>query len=149
MINFKCCTFQELTNQQIYNILALRSDIFVVEQKCIYLDPDGKDPHAYHLLGEENSDLVAYLRIFPPNDIENYIVFGRVVTARFVRSKGYGKQLMQAFLSYCVIKFPDVNIKCSAQLYLKKFYESFGFNAYGEVYDEDGIPHIAMEKTAD
>jgi ElaA protein len=145
MLNFNWCKFSELTVEQLYAVLALRSDIFVVEQHCVYLDPDGKDIFALHLLGIENNSLVAYIRLFPPNDIENYIVFGRVVTARLARTKGYGKKLMQELLSYCHTNFPGISLKCSAQHYLQKFYEGFGFRAYGEIYEEDGIPHIAMQ----
>lgn len=148
MIQFTWHTFSELTVEQLYAALILRSDIFVVEQNCVYLDPDGKDRQALHLLGMEEDTLAAYIRLFPPTDIENYIVFGRVVTARTARSKGYGKQLLQEMLNYCDSHYPGVEIKCSAQYYLKRFYESFGFVAYGEIYDEDGIPHIAMNRSA-
>lgn len=146
MIHFKWYKFSELTVEQLYSVLSLRADIFVVEQHCHYLDPDGKDLFAIHLLGMDNDSLAAYIRLFPPSDIQNYIVFGRVVTARTARNKGYGKKLMQELVNYCDINFPGITIKCSAQHYLKKFYESFGFKAYGDIYDEDGIPHIAMEK---
>lgn len=90
--------------------------------------------------------MIAYLRFFPPKDSENYIVFGRVVTARKIRSKGYGKELINEFLNYCRKKFPEALIQCSAQNHLQKFYKEFGFKAVGEVYLEDGIPHIAMER---
>lgn len=147
MINFNWYTFSTLTTKQLYAVLALRSDIFVVEQHCPYLDPDGKDIFALHLLGIASDDsLVAYLRLFPPTDIENYLVFGRVVTARSARSKGYGKKLIQELLTYCDDNFPGISIKCSAQYYLKQFYENFGFKVCGKVYEEDGIPHIAMER---
>jgi ElaA protein len=146
MIHFNWYSFSELTLEQLYACLALRADIFVVEQKCPYLDPDGKDIFALHLLGTENNSLAAYIRLFPPADIENYIVFGRVITARSARNKGYGKKLIQELLNYCESHFPGVSIKCSAQYYLKKFYEGFGFKIYGEIYEEDGIPHIAMQK---
>lgn len=146
MINLNWYKFLELTVEQLYSVLALRAEIFVVDQHCPYLDPDGKDIFALHLLGIENNSLVAYLRLFPPTDIENYIVFGRVVTARVARSKEYGKQLLQELLTYCDANFPNIIIKCSAQHYLQKFYEGFGFKRYGDVYDEDGIPHIAMQK---
>ena len=121
MINFNWYKFSELTVGQLYSILALRANVFIVEQNCVSLDPDGKD-------------------------IEDYIVFGRVVTARSARTKGYGKQLMKELLTYCDANFPNTSIKCSAQLYLKKFYEGLGFKIYGEVYEEDGIPHIAMQR---
>lgn len=147
MINFNWYTFSELTVQQLYAVLALRAEVFVVDQRCTHVaDPDGEDFFALHLLGIENDSLVAYLRLFPPTDMENYIVFGRVVTARSVRKKGYGKKLMQELLNYCDTHFPKVSIQCSAQYYLLKFYESFGFKAFGEVYEEVGIPHIAMRK---
>lgn len=148
MIHFNWYTFSELTVHQLYAVLALRADIFIVEQHCPYLDLDGKDRFALHLLGMVKDSLAAYIRLFPPTDIEHYIVFGRVVTARNVRSKGYGKRLMQELLTYCESHFPGISIKCSAQHYLKQFYEGFGFNAYGEIYQEDGIPHIAMQKEA-
>lgn len=146
MLKFSWHQFNELSTEQLYKVLALRSDIFVVEQNCIYLDPDGKDLYALHLLGIENQQLVAYIRLFLPTDVENYIVFGRVVTARSARSKGYGKLLMQEMVKYCDINYPNTLIKCSAQHYLLEFYESFGFKSYGEIYQEDDIPHIAMER---
>ena len=146
MINFSWYKFSELTVEQLYACLALRSNIFVVEQKCPYLDPDGRDIFALHLLGMANNSLAAYIRLFPPTDIENYIVFGRVVTARSVRNQGYGKRLIQEMLTYCEANFPGIPIKCSAQYYLKKFYEGYGFKMYGEIYEEDGITHIAMQK---
>jgi len=146
MINFKWYTFSDLTVEQLYAVLSMRSDIFVVEQHCVYLDPDGKDIFAIHLLGQENDSLVAYMRLFPPTDIENFIIFGRILTARSSRTKGYGKKLMDELLSYCNKNYPGISIKCSAQHYLKKFYEGFGFKAYGDAYEEDGIPHIAMQR---
>ncbi len=146
MINFKWYQFSDLTVNQLYSALMLRSEIFVVEQNCVYLDPDGKDVNALHLLGHEDNTLVAYIRLFPPTDIENFIVFGRIVTRRSSRTKGYGKNLMNELISYCDKHYPGVIIKCSAQYYLKKFYEGFGFETVGEVYQEDGIPHIAMQK---
>ena len=146
MIKFGWYKLTELTVEQLYAVLALRADVFVVDQHCPYLDPDGKDIFAQHLLGMENDLLVAYLRLFPPGDIENYIAFGRVITAKIARNKGYGKKLIRELLDYCDANFPRVIIKCSAQLYLKQFYENFGFDAYGTVYDEEGIPHIAMQR---
>lgn len=146
MINFSWYKFSELTVEKLYACLALRSDIFVVEQKCPYLDPDGKDIFALHLLGMENDSLAAYIRLFPPTDIENDVIFGRVITARSARNQGYGKKLIQELLIYCETNFPGISIKCSAQYYLKAFYEGFGFKMYGDMYEEDNIPHIAMKK---
>jgi ElaA protein len=146
MINFNWYTFSELTAEQLYDILQLRSSIFVVEQRCNYLDADGKDQSALHLLGKEKDALVAYLRLFPPRESQSDIVFGRVLTALSARAKGYGKKLLEEMLRFCHNHFPDSSIKCSAQYYLKKFYEGFGFIAYGEIYEEANIPHIAMRK---
>lgn len=146
MIQFNWYSFDELSCKQLYALLALRAQVFVVEQECPYLDPDGKDFYALHLLGMVDENLSACIRLFPPTDNNKEIVFGRVVTAPHLRTKGYGKKLMQELLNYCDTNFPNIAITCSAQFYLKKFYESFGFVAQGEIYDEDGIPHIAMRR---
>lgn len=146
MIHFNWYKFSELTLEQLYAVLALRSEIFVVEQHCHYLDPDGNDTFALHLLGTENDSLKAYIRLFPPSDTEHYIVFGRVITAKSARNKGYGKKLIQELLAYCDANFPGIGIKCSAQLYLKKFYEGFGFEVYGDIYNDAGIPHVGMKR---
>jgi ElaA protein len=148
MIHFKWYSFSELSPNQLYAALKLRSEIFVVDQHCVFLDPDGKDPFALHLFGMEKEALVAYIRLFPPTEMEHYLVFGRIVTAHSARGKGYGKKLMQTLLAHCAAHFPDINIHCSAQFYLKKFYEGFGFKAYGEAYEEDGILHIDMQRKA-
>lgn len=146
MIHFHWYSFSDLDNDQLYDILSLRCSVFIVDQQSHYLDPDGKDRYAIHLLGTEENKLVAYLRVFPPSDIESYIIFGRVLTASSVRTKGYGKKMMEELLKYCQRNYPGIDIKCSAQFYLKNFYESFGFKAYGDVYDDVGIPHIAMKR---
>lgn len=146
MITFRWYQFSELTLEQLYAALALRADVFVLEQHCLYLDLDGKDLGCLHLLGMTGNKLAAYLRLFPPQGASKDLVFGRVVTARFARGKGYGKKLMEEMLRYCTANYPRLSIRCSAQLYLKQFYEDFGFTTSGDVYDEDGIPHIAMKK---
>lgn len=145
-IQFQWLPFSDLSLNQLYSILTLRAEVFVVEQNCPYLDPDGKDPHAFHLLGTVDHQLVAYLRLFPPTTMTPYVFFGRVVTSKSARKLGYGKLLMQQLLQYCNIHFRDIEMKCSAQFYLKSFYETFGLLAYGDIYDEDGISHIAMKK---
>jgi len=145
MIQFKWCTFSELSVSELYAVLALRSDVFVREQQCAYLDLDGKDQSARHLLGSTDDAVGAYLRLFPPLASETCVVFGRVVTAPSMRSRGYGKLLIQEMLNYCAENFKGIPVQCSAQLYLKHFYEGFGFKAFGDVYGEDNIPHIAMK----
>lgn len=147
MINFIWQEFPQLTVDQLYALLKLRSEVFVVEQNCPYLDPDGADSIALHLLGIENNILAAYLRVFLPTPKRDHIVFGRVTTCPTLRKKGYGIQLMQEFLKYCSENFPTTAIHCSAQVYLINFYEKFGFHAYGSPYTEDNIPHIKMQRT--
>lgn len=148
MIEFNWYPFSALNGEQVYAMLSLRSRVFVVEQQCPYQDADGQDTNTVHLFGMEEGQLVAYLRLFPPTDSKPEVVFGRVVTAPEVRQKGYGKQLLQEMLSYCDWHFPDTTIQCSAQHYLLKFYQGFGFKEYGDIYEEDGIPHIAMKRTS-
>lgn len=148
MIHFNWYNFSELTTQQLYEVLFLRSNIFIVEQNCAYTDIDGKDPSALHLLGMEENSLQSYLRLFPPTDLVNYVIFGRIVTKKSARSKGYGKLLMEELLHYCDANYPGISIKCSAQKYLTRFYEHFGFKTYGDSYEEDGISHIEMRRDA-
>ena len=149
MIQLKWYTFSQLSSMQLYKLLMLRSEVFVVEQQCPYLDPDGQDPLALHLLVEKNNTVTAYLRLFLPTDQEKEIFFGRIVISKIERKNGYGKELMQELLRYCNTHYPDVNIKCYAQAYLQKFYETFGFEAIGELFEEDGIPHVLMQKIHD
>lgn len=146
MLTFCWYTFKELSVDQLYDLLALRSSVFVVDQRCVYLDPDGKDKNALHLLGEEEGELAAYIRLFPPDHFKKEIVFGRVIIAQSKRKKGYGKKLIEELLQYCDKYFPNIPIKCSAQYHLRKFYEDFGFEAHGEKYKEVGILHIAMQR---
>jgi ElaA protein len=146
MIHFNWYDFSELTTQQLYDVLALRSQVFIVEQDCVYLDIDGKDQHAVHLLAVQENLLLGYLRLFPPNDKEDRIIFGRLVMEKTARRNGHGKKLMQELLLYCETNYPGISIKCSAQNYLTQFYKQFGFKTYGDVYEEDGIPHVEMRR---
>lgn len=143
-ITFTWKAFHDLTVEQLYALLKLRCEVFIVEQKCVYQDIDGKDRYALHLLGQARDQLVAYMRIFPPSPTEPRLIFGRVVTAPSARGEGLGKAMMKEAIAYFEKYFPGIPIHFSAQLYLQSFYESFGFTAQGNVYDEDGIPHIAM-----
>lgn len=143
MIHFNWYHFSELKVEQLYAVLSLRSEVFVVEQECVYLDPDGKDPSALHLLGMENNKLAAYLRLFHSDD---YGSFGRVVTSQSSRGKGYGKRLIGELLNYWDAHYPKMPLGCSAQYHLTQLYSQFGFKTFGDVYDEDGIPHIAMQR---
>lgn len=146
MINFNWYRFSELTVEQLYSVLVLRCNVFVVEQNCAYQDVDGKDPYALHLLGMENNSLICYLRLFLPSNLEKSIIFGRVVAEKSARTRGYGKKLIQELLTYCDANYPGIIIKCAAQHYLTRFYEQFGFKRHGDTYEEDGILHIEMQR---
>ena len=140
--------FHELTLDELYAILQLRSKVFIVEQNCIYNDVDGKDQLAWHLLGKEDGQLVAYTRILPPGIVYSDPAIGRVVIAPSKRSSGLGRELMKLSIEHCEKLFGNTSITVSAQAYLKKFYESLGFFAVGDEYLDDGIPHIEMTRKA-
>lgn len=146
MINFECKHFNELTAQQLYQILHLRNEVFVVEQNCVFQDADFKDQDAYHLMAFKENDLAGYTRLLAPGIAYDYMSIGRVVTSPKYRKNGTGKLLMEHSINKCYELFGNGIIKIGAQLYLKNFYESFGFQQNGEVYIEDGIPHIFMLK---
>ena len=132
--------WSELSIKEMENIFLLRSEVFVVEQNCVYQDIDGKDHKAKHVLGKINNEVVAYSRIFKPGDYFKEASFGRTVVKKAYRGKKIGHDLVKK----CLENMKDESIKISAQSYLKKFYSSHGFNAEGKEYLEDGIPHTAM-----
>ncbi|HUC82417.1 MAG TPA: GNAT family N-acetyltransferase [Flavisolibacter sp.] len=138
--------FADLTPFELYAALQLRSEVFVVEQNCVFLDADDKDQDAYHLLGCQQNKLVAYTRLLPAGVAYAEVSIGRVVTAPAVRRTGAGRLLMQESINKSYDLFGINPIKIGAQLYLKTFYESFGFVQTGDPYIEDGIPHIYMLK---
>lgn len=138
--------FSELSVDELYKILQLRSEVFVVEQDCVYQDIDGKDQEALHVLGIKNERLVAYTRCFRPGHYFDEASIGRVVVLEDERSFGYGHEIMEASQRAIQDHYQTINIKLSAQQYLIKFYESHGYKCVGEGYLEDGIPHIAMLK---
>jgi ElaA protein len=138
--------FHELTPYQLYAILQLRNEVFVVEQDCVFQDADDKDQNAWHLMGFENSKLIAYTRLVPPGEIYQQPSIGRVVTSPVARRNGAGRELMVRSIDEIYQLFGTQPIKIGAQLYLKNFYESLGFRQTGDVYLEDGIEHIYMVK---
>jgi len=146
MPEFKIKRFKELTTEELYQILRLRSEVFVVEQNCVYQDIDNKDLKALHLVGEYNGKIVAYARLFEAGDYFDNASIGRVVIDAGYRDRKWGHILIQSAIEGIAVFFNQKAITISAQLYLRKFYETNGFVALGEVYDEDGIPHIQMEK---
>lgn len=139
--------FNELTIQELYELLKLRSEVFVVEQDCIYQDMDGKDQIALHVLGYKNNALVAYSRIFKPGDYFKEASIGRVLVAENERKHKYGYSIMEASITAVKEYFNEETIRISAQCYLKRFYNNLGFKETGEEYLEDGIPHVSMIKS--
>ncbi|MBO9682154.1 MAG: GNAT family N-acetyltransferase [Flavisolibacter sp.] len=138
--------FEELTPYQLYAILQLRNEVFVVEQNCVFQDADDRDQSSYHLMGFHNNKLVAYTRLVPPGRMYEQVSIGRVVTSPSVRRSGAGKELIKQSIDAVYNLFGVQPIKIGAQLYLKHFYGSFGFEQVSDVYLEDGIEHIYMIK---
>ena len=147
MLKINTKTFQELNTKELYDLLQLRSEVFVVEQDCVYQDIDGKDQKALHVLGYRDSELVAYTRIFKPGDYFDEASIGRVVVRENARQYKYGYKIMDASIEAIKHHYNATKIRISAQTYLKKFYNNLDFKEVGEEYLEDGIPHINMIKT--
>lgn len=145
-IQWKIKSFGDLSVNELYDMLRLRSEIFVVEQNCIYLDLDGKDKLALHLLGEFEGEIVAYSRIFKPGITFENASIGRVVVDANYRDRKWGHDLMREAIAGIQTHFGQTKITIGAQLYLKKFYESHGFIQTSDMYLEDDIPHIEMKK---
>lgn len=145
-LNIVVKKFSELELTELYDILRLRSEVFVVEQDCVYQDIDGKDANALHIIGFKNNQIVAYTRCFSPGYYFEEAAIGRVVVKESERKYGYGHEIMKASDMAIKDHYKTSNIKLSAQQYLIKFYESHGYQTVGEGYLEDGIPHIAMVK---
>ena len=146
-MNWTCVRFDDLGVRQLYEVLALRSQVFVVEQNCVFLDIDGLDEQTLHLLGSgEDGTLRAYARLIPPGVKAPDALIGRVVTAPTARGGGTGRALMTEAVEQCERLWPGHAITLHAQAHLERFYASFGFAPIGEPYMEDGIPHIEMKK---
>ncbi|WP_419174132.1 GNAT family N-acetyltransferase [Desulfosediminicola sp.] len=139
-------SFDELTTTQLYSLLKLRQEVFVVEQDCAYLDADGLDQHSMHLLvyDENQKELIGYLRLIEPEIKYAEPAIGRLVTAEKIRGTGIARQMMRKAIDQAQDTFPGRVIRISAQLYLEKFYTSLGFTLASDPYDEDGIPHVEM-----
>lgn len=144
-MDFVVKSFQELTTDELYKILHLRSEVFVVEQDCVYQDIDFKDQKALHVLGIKKDKIVAYTRLFKNGDYFENASIGRVVVDANERKFGYGHDVMKVSIQAIKSYFKEEKITISAQKYLTKFYESHGFIQVGEDYLEDGIPHIRMD----
>lgn len=143
---FEIKPFKALSLPELYQILQLRSEVFVVEQNCVYQDIDGKDEKALHLLGMHEGILVAYARLFQPGDYFDFASIGRVIVKQEYRDKKWGHDLISEAIKGISEQFGTSEITISAQLYLQRFYENHGFVQTSEMYLEDDIPHIEMKK---
>jgi ElaA protein len=147
-IDWQLKSFADLSTKELYALLRLRSEVFVVEQNCVFLDMDNKDQYSMHLLGWQNNNLAACARIVPAGVSYAEASVGRVVTAAFARGIGLGKELMQVAVDELYKLYGQVPVRIGAQQHLQKFYASLGFEVAGMPYDEDGIMHIEMLKPA-
>lgn len=140
---WKSYDYIHLTAQHLYDIFKLRQDVFIIEQQCIYPDIDGKDTKALHLMGYDAEQLVAYARLFAPNDyFADHCSFGRLATAQSARGKGIGKELVIRCIELCKQHWPNSTIEISGQYYLLDFYRNLGFKPVGDIYLEDDIEHM-------
>jgi len=146
MLSYSCHSFSELTLDQLYAILKLRQEVFIVEQNCPYLDADDKDQVSFHILGQdENGVLQTYSRLVPEGvSYKGYSSIGRVITSIAVRKQRKGLKLMEESIIAIEKLWPEYPIKISAQEHLQRFYNKFNFEAEGKSYLEDNIPHIGM-----
>ena len=144
MTKFKFKAFHELENGELYQILKLRTDVFVVEQNCPYPELDNKDLEAIHVFCLENDEAIAVARLLPPGISYDEWSLGRIATHIKSRGSGLGKSLMTHLMTYMSVNHPEAAIRISAQSHLERFYNDFGFHATGKAYLEDGIPHIEM-----
>jgi len=137
--------WSEVSSEELYSVLRLRSEVFVVEQDCVYQDIDNKDQIAIHLLGYINKELIAYSRLFNEGDYFKETSFGRAIIKKEKRGQGYGDELIKESLKTIKNYYGNKKVKISAQAHLKSFYSKHAFIAKGKKYLEDGIPHVSME----
>lgn len=138
-------SFDQLSSNELYAILQLRNAVFVVEQNCPYQDLDDKDQQSMHLCAWQDAALAGYCRILPPGVSYDSPSIGRVLTAMDSRKNGTGRAMMEKAIVHTLKEYDASKITISAQLYLKKFYESLGFEQVSDIYPEDNIPHIKMQ----
>lgn len=143
-MNWNIKKFNEFKAEEIYKILELRNEIFIVEQECAYLDCDSKDLNSYHLFSEENGEIIAYLRILEKGVSYDEISIGRVSVKKSYRGKGIAREMLLKAIKFIEDNLKEDTIKIQAQAYLIDFYSNLGFKAVSEEYLEDNIPHIDM-----
>lgn len=136
--------FKELTTGEIYEIMRVRNEVFVVEQNCVYQDCDGKDKKSYHLYYMNDNKVVAYVRILEKGVSYDEVSIGRVLVSKEYRGKGLSRECMKKAIDFVTNNLKENTIRISAQEYLKEFYRSLGFKEVSEVYLEDNIPHVEM-----
>jgi ElaA protein len=146
MLNWHHKTFAQLSTRELYDILKIRQDVFVIEQQCIYPDIDDADKSASHLFAynDQGTEISLYLRLFEPGFKSEEVSIGRILTSEASRGRGLGKALVAKALQVIESEYPNHDIKISAQVYLAQFYRDFDFVTTSEPYDEDGIQHIDM-----
>ena len=143
-LKWQCLTFHSLTPVQLYSVLQLRSEVFVVEQACIYQDLDDLDQDAMHLVGYLDDQLVCYARLVPPSIKYEEPALGRIASSPSVRRSGYGRAVVSRAIEICQDIWPSEGIRISAQQRLENFYKEFGFKTVSTPYLEDGLPHVEM-----
>jgi len=146
MVSIFVKSFEELSKLELYKILRLRAEVFIVEQDCVYQDVDDKDQKALHVILKKSEEIIGYTRLFWPGDYFKEASIGRLVISKKERDNNYGSELMKASILAISEKMKEKKIKISAQTYLKIFYNNLGFLESGKEYLEDGIPHVAMFK---
>ncbi|WLT38251.1 GNAT family N-acetyltransferase [Synechocystis sp. B12] len=144
-INWSWQQFNNISGEVMHEMLALRQEVFVVEQGCLYLDADGLDKQSWHLFGRTNDQqLVAYARLNFPNTRYPEPSFGRVLTSKAIRGMGAGRKIVAACIQKSLREYPNLDLRISAQAHLTEFYAEFGFTKVGDPYDDHGIEHISM-----
>ena len=141
---WQTANFTELSHEDLYAVLRLRQVVFAVEQNCVYLDLDGLDQQAMHMLCHQDEQLLAYQRCLPPGHSYPESSLGRIVVCPAARGLQLGKELVSRGISYNLQHWPKTDIRINAQAYLRGFYTDLGFETRGDVYDEGGIPHLQM-----
>jgi ElaA protein len=149
VLSWKIIRFNQLSIEELYELIQLRIEVFVVEQDCVYQELDGKDKAAHHLLGYKDGELVAYSRLFKSGSIGEEASIGRVIVKKSVRQNGYGQALLAESIKFIGTEWKDDSILIHAQEYLKEFYQSFGFKPVSDIYLLDGINHLDMRLRRD
>lgn len=147
-ISWHLLRLKAMSGRDVYDVLALRQAVFMIEQNIHVLDADGRDIEALHLCGRGSDGLVAYARIFAPTEDDEVVSIGRIVVAEAARGQGLGRELMEQALDCAYDLAPEAPVLVSAQAHLTSFYESLGFAVEGEIYDDHGVPHVDMVRYA-